>query len=556
VPPPDVPVADVLQPEPSLAAAVLAAAAGGPLESTLDAVVRAAVERVGATYGALGVLTPDGSALDRFVIAGIDDAARARIAGLPEGHGLLGLLVERPEVLRLDDLAEHESSVGFPDGHPPMRSFLGVPVRVGEAVFGNLYLTEKRAGGSFTPEDVQIAQALAAAAGLAIGNARLAERAERRRRWGQAGTEVATALLSGTDPEDVLRQVTSRVAELADADLCGVLVPSDGDTQGDEESLTIITAVGSPMLDVEGVRIPVLGSHVGRAYREGRTLLVDDVSAEPEDGWHAEAPGEISAGHGSTMIVPLGARPALGVLLASRRHGRDPYDGETLDLLSGLVAQLTVALELARTQRRERRLQVQADRDRIARDLHDHVVQRVFATALGLDRLGRQLRTEHPEVAERLARSVDELDATMAEIRSAIFHLHEPADDVARAGVRARLTEVVRQVTEGHALRPDVRTDVAVEDLPKELVSDVVAVVRELVTNVVKHAGARRVTVSAEVKDGHLCLTVADDGSGLPQVGVRSGLANLADRAERNHGRLSTRSAPTGTEVRWSVPLD
>ena len=533
---------------PVLAAAVLAAAAGGQLETTLHGIVTAAVEHVDASFGALGVLTPDGRRLDRFVIVGMDQADRERIGRLPSGRGILGLLVDQPALLRLDDLSVHPDAVGLPTGHPPMRSFLGVPVRVREAVFGNLYLTEKRTGEPFTAADAEVAQALAAVAGLAIENARLAERAEIRRRWEQAGTKIVTALLSGTDPDGVLRSIAARVGELSGADTAAVLQPSPDD----EGSLTIVAAAGRRADDVEGVRLPLVGTHIGQAQRSGQAMLIDDVSAFPGPD-RAPISAELTTGYGPTLLVPLGQSSALGWVAALRLAGAEPFAEEDLDLLSAFATQASVALELARAQQRERRLQVQADRDRIARDLHDHVVQRIFATALSLDRLSRSLEASHPEAAVRLAGSVDELDGTIAEIRAAIFELRQ-AVDVAATSVRQQLTDVVRQVTEGHPLRRHVRARGAVDDLPGELVPDLVAVLRELVTNVVRHAGATRVTVTVTV-DGEVRVVVTDDGIGLPPVTVRSGLANLADRAERRGGRLTASAGSTGTEVRWTVPL-
>jgi GAF domain-containing protein len=237
---------------PVLTAALRAAASGSRLEATLHDIVRAAVRHVDAEYGAMGVLSADGRRLDRFVIVGMGPDDRERIGQLPAGHGILGLLVDEPNTLRLDDLGEHPESIGFPPGHPAMHSFLGVPIRVGDSLFGNLYLTEKVTGGPFTPADAEVAQALAAVAGMAIENARLAERAETRRRWGQAATEMATALLSGADPDQVLRAVSTQVSALCNADMAGVLAPS----VDDDATMTIVAAVGQSAGDVEGVRFP------------------------------------------------------------------------------------------------------------------------------------------------------------------------------------------------------------------------------------------------------------------------------------------------------------
>jgi signal transduction histidine kinase len=532
---------------PALTAALRAAASGSRLEVTLRDIVQAAVRHVGASHGALGVLTSDGRRLDRFVV-GQDGADHERIDGLSVDQGLLGLLLAEPPVLRPDHLGEHSAATGFPPG--PMRTFLGVPVRVGDAVFGNLYLTEKRSGGSFTSADVEVAQALAAVAGMAIENARLAERADTRRRWGQAATEVATALLSGADPDEVLRAVSARVAALTQADMAGVLAPSIDD----QDMMTIVAAVGHGADDVEGVRIPRgSGSYLGELHAAGEPRLIEDVSAAPLLGLNTPTAVEVTADFGPAMTAPLGHAADRGVLVVMRATGREPFTSDDLDRLSEFASQASVVLELAHAQQRERRLQVEADRDRIARDLHDHVVQRIFATGLALDRIGRSVKDDDPELAERIAARVDELDGTISRIRSAIFELQE-ADDASPGAVRQRLGEVVRSVTEGEALRPDLRLRIRDEELPADLVHDVVAVVRELLTNVVRHAGATRVTIQVTVAED-VSVVVTDDGHGLPPIAVRSGLANLTDRAERRQGSLALASAQTGTEVTWTVPL-
>jgi signal transduction histidine kinase len=549
VTPPDRPATDV-RVAPVLTAALRAAASGSQLEATLHDIVQAAVRHVDAGYGAMGVLTPDGRRLDRFVIVGMGPEDRDRIGRPPAGHGILGRLVTDPRTLRLDNLSEHPDSTGFPDGHPPMRSFLGVPVRVGDSIFGNLYLTEKRTGGPFTPADVEVAQALAAVAGMAIENARLAERAEARRRWGHAATEMATALLSGADPDHVLRAVSREVSTLCRADMTGVLAPS----VDDEDTMTIVAAVGAASGDVEGVRFPrTSGSYLAQLQEAGLPRLIEDVSITPLLGLNSPAAVEVTAGFGPAMTAPLGHAPGRGLLAVLRSAGREPFSPDDLDLLSSFAAQASVVLELARAQQRERRLQVQSDRDRIARDLHDHVVQRIFATGLALDRISRSLEATSPEVAARIGERVDELDGTIARIRSSIFELQE-ADDASPVAVRRRIGEVVRSVTEGHDLRPVLRVRDEVEDLPLDLVNDVIAVVRELVTNVVRHAHATRLTVAVTVGD-MVSLVVTDDGGGLPSITVRSGLANLADRAERRGGRMRTTSGDSGTEVSWVVPL-
>jgi signal transduction histidine kinase len=360
---------------------------------------------------------------------------------------------------------------------------------------------------------------------------------------------MATALLSGADPDEVLRSVTTRVSALTDADMAGVMTPS----VDDGNSLTIVTAVGTFADDYEGVRFPLNGTYLGALYEAGEPQVMEDIRTMPVVGHRPVPVIELSKVFGPGMVAPLGTTPGRGLLAVLRLSGREPFDPEDLELLSAFAAHASVVLELAHAQQRERRLQVQADRERIARDLHDHVIQRIFATALSLDRLGRSLEADHQDLAAGLSRSVDDLHGTISRIRTSIFELHE-AEDASAVAVRRRLAEVIRSVTEGHEIRPDLRIRTDRDDLPPDLVLDVVAVVRELVTNVVRHARARRVTVSVDVSDT-ACVVVTDDGCGLPLVTVRSGLANLADRAERRGGRLNTTSSPSGTEIRWTAPL-
>jgi len=545
VAPPDVPVPRSGSDAPVLPAAVVAAATAGHLETTLREVVRSAVDQVGAVFGAIGVLTHDGRRLDRLVVVGADPVEAARISALADQRSVRQF-VSAPTVLRWDQLEVDPERLGFPPGHPARGPFLAVPVRVAGALFGNLYLTQKSTAEPFTSADVEVVQALAGVAGLAIGNARAAEQAERGRRQFQAGTEIVTSLLSGAGEDDVLRAMADRVLELAEADIAGVLCPTD-----DDDVLVVSAAAGEDSADLEGVHIPLTATHVGNVHRSGRPTAIEDVSADPVLGRHAEVAVELTPELGPGLMIPFDQPPGRGMVVAMRRRGREPFQVSPHHPLVAFVTRTALALELARSQARERRLQMQADRDRIARDLHDHVVQRIFATVLSLDRLSRSLEAGQPGIASRLGRSIDELEATIAEIRSAIFELHE--DDVTAPSVRGRLSDVVRTVTEGSPLRRDLRLRGALDDLPREIVPDLVAVVRELVSNAVRHAAAQRVTVSVDVDD-EVRVVVTDDGCGLPEVHARSGLANLADRAERRGGRLLVSSGPAGTEVRWTVP--
>jgi signal transduction histidine kinase len=545
VPPPDPPVPAppaVPSDAPVLAAAVLAATSRGHLDATLRDIVQAAVTHLGARYGVLGVLSPDGRRLDGVVRSGAAVADGAGGGPLRDGR-TTGHAPAEPDGRHPD--GRHLTEI--PVNHPGTQSHLRIPVRLGTALLGNLYLTDKCDGG-FTLPDIEVAKALAAVAGLAIENPRLAASAGKAQRWGQAATELATALLSGAGPDEVLRSVCTRVAALTGADLAGVLAPG----LGDGDSLTVVAAVGPGADDLEGVRLPVVGTHVGEGFRTGAPRRFDDISHTPVSSGQARVSTEILEEFGPALLVPLGSCPPSGLLVTVRARGSEPFEPEDLDLLSAFATHASVVLQLARAQQRERALQVQADRDRIARDLHDHVVQRIYATALSLDRLSRSLEATAPDAAQRLARSVDDLDHTIAEIRAAIFELHLE-ETGSPTSLRQQLTDLVRQITEGSGLRRDVRTRGGVEELPRELVPDLLAVVRELVTNVVRHAAASRVTVTVSVDDD-VRVVVTDDGRGL-RPGVRSGLANLAARAERRGGRLTAAGRRSGTQVFWTVPL-
>ena len=434
------------------------------------------------------------------------------------------------------------------DDGPTPAATLVLPLGDGDP--GTLRLARTPDAGPFTATELVVGQALAAGAGPAIENALLLEHAGRRRAWALAGTAIATALLAGTAADQVLREAAARIAELAGADTVGVLVPA-----GDEDrTLMIGAAVGGPIAaEMEGVRLPLAETRLHAAHTSGVPQLIDDA-ATPLPGTHpAEIIGEIAREYGPALFIPLGGPSSLATLAVLRTRGRPPFDPSVLELAAAFRTQATVAMELVGSQARERGLQLQADRDRIARDLHDHVVQRIFATALALDRIGRSLESTAPTAAVRIAERVDELDGTIARIRESIFELHG-AQDASSAAVRRRLSEVVRSVTEGHGVRPALRVRSEVEDLPADLVPDLVAVVRELVTNVVRHAAASRLTVMVAIA-GEVRVVVTDDGRGLPAVTVRSGLDNLADRAERRGGRLTVSAAPSGTEIEWAVPL-
>ncbi|MHA6619161.1 sensor histidine kinase [Pseudonocardia sp. DLS-67] len=522
--------------------AVMAVASGLELDATLQRIVQSAVDLVDARYGALGVLAPDGR-IARFVTVGIDDDTRARMGRLPEGKGLLGQLVLDPRPLRLAELSAHESSVGFPPHHPPMRSFLGVPVRVRDSVFGNLYLTEKQGGGEFTADDEVVLEALAAAAGIAVQNSDLFEQSRLRQAWLQASGEIRGELLSGATEADALGLVALRAQELTGSDAALIVLgPATADAgftveaQRGMESVDLVgrsVDAGDPLLrEVVDARTAVLATTVG-GLREAGDALLD---------------------FGPTVAVPLHSHDrVMGVLVALRRRETQVFQPSEVPLLTSFAEQAVLALEMGEKNRAQRKLDVFGDRDRIARDLHDRVIQRLFATGLQLQSTLR--RSPDPAVQARIQQAVDELDVTVREIRTSIFDLHT-AGEGAAGGLRRRLMDTAAEAAEGHGLSNSVRIAGAVDTVvPPEVGTHAVAVVQEAVSNAARHAAARTVTLTVEAGD-ELLIEVADDGCGIDPRGARSGLRNLESRARECGGSFQVRPASRGgTLLRWRVPL-
>jgi signal transduction histidine kinase len=522
--------------------AVLAVGSGLELDATLQRIVQSAVDLVDARYGALGVLAPDGG-IARFITVGIDDDTRARMGRLPEGKGLLGQLVLDPRPLRLAELSAHESSVGFPPNHPPMHSFLGVPVRVRESVFGNLYLTEKQGGGEFTADDEVVLEALAAAAGIAVQNADLFEQSRVRQAWLQASGEIRGELLSGATEADALGLVALRAQELTGSDatliVLGPAAADEGFTVGAQCGMESVDLVGrsvdanDPLLrEVVDARTAVLADSVG-GLREAGDALLD---------------------FGPTVAVPLHSLDrVMGVLVALRGRERQVFRPSEVPLLISFAEQAALALEMGEKNRAQRQLDVFGDRDRIARDLHDRVIQRLFATGLQLQSTLR--RSPDPALQQRIQQAVDELDVTVREIRTSIFDLHT-AGEGAAGGLRRRLVDTAAEAAEGYGLSNSVRIAGAVDTVvPPEVGVHAVAVVQEAVSNAARHAAARSVTLTVEAGD-ELLVEVVDDGCGIDPRAARSGLRNLESRAHECGGSLQVQPAPRGgTLLRWRVPL-
>ena len=528
----------------ALLEAVVAIGGHLELEVVLRRIVEAAVELVSARYGALGVIG-EGGTLVEFVPVGLDESQIAGIAHWPEGRGLLGKLITDPRPLRMPDIAAHPESSGFPEGHPPMRSFLGVPVRIRDEVYGNLYLTEKQGGAEFDDEDQALVQALAAAAGVAIENARLYSEARRQQQWLRANAEVTQQLLSEAEPGEVLDLVTQQALEISGADLVVLALPT-----GNREQLVIEHASGQGAAQALGLVLPAHGSASGVVMASGKPLAVESFSDD-------ERVAPVAREHmplGPAVLVPLGpAGNVRGVLTAGRHQGALPLSPPAVEMVITFAAQAGIGLELAEHRRDVQRLVLFEDRDRIARDLHDLVIQRLFATGMSLQ--GATALMRDPESARRVQQAVDSLDETIRDIRSAIFSLQSRGEDEP-LGVRGRILAVVEQMTASLGFTPALRMAGAIDtQVPDEIAEQMLPALREALANVAKHANASRADVAVEAGPD-LVLTVRDNGVGLRDTGRRSGLTNLAERAGELGGTLRTGAGPNGgTELEWRVPL-
>nr|WP_245755408.1 GAF domain-containing protein [Actinopolyspora alba] len=523
--------------------AILAVSSELELDTTLRRIVQAATGIVGAKYGALGVLNPDGDGLAEFIYEGIDEETRHRIGELPRGRGLLGLLIDHPEPVRLTELSRHPQSVGFPASHPRMRSFLGVPIRLRDEVFGNLYLTEKVEGDAFTEADETMVRALAAAAGIAVENARLYERARLRQRWQEATSEIRAALLAATDPVEVLDLIANRAHEISHADCTFLALPQDSDLPSEEvDRLSVSVSIGSVGSELVGTDIPVTASTCGAVFRDRVPRQVSRLDL-----------GNDAGSFGPSLILPLRSSPETvsGVLVVARSPRATSFDAEQLRLVAGFTDQAALALRLADDQHRLRELEILGDRDRIARDLHDHVIQRLFAIGLSL-RNTQGLVTDH-EVGQRLSTTTAELQRVVNDIRDTIFDLRNSTRHGSE--LRTRLNEIVSESIAETGLEAKVSMSGPLSAVPDKLAEQAEAVIREALSNTVRHADANSVSVTVSVTD-ELTVTVVDDGAGIPAGITHSGLENLEHRARRAEGTMETTSLPEGgTRLSWSAPL-
>jgi signal transduction histidine kinase len=519
------------QPGSSLVDAVVAVAGNVGAPADLDKLVHSACELTGARYAALGVLSPGdpgpyGRRLAQFYQTGISRELQAEIGELPHGRGVLGALIDDPRPLRLPEIATHPASVGFPAHHPPMRTFLGVPVHVRGAVFGSLYLAEKAAGAEFTEEDERIVLGLAAAAGVAIENASLFAESQLRQRWLAASAQVVSDLANRlADAPELIARI-ARTA--ADAAWVAIALPIT-DPEGEGLVVAPDPPTGGFMINFITGHAP--GVALGQALVEDRGL-----------------------GPGSTLVWFLVGARTLGGLLLCRES---PWSDLELELLRAFADHVALAVDHESNEHNLRRLAVASDRDRIARDLHDRVIQRIFGVGLGLQSTLRRLDDE--TLRDRLVSYVDDLDATVAEIRTTIFSLQSDADSGSRS-LRGDVFAVLADAARVLGFEPELTLAGPIDTaVPGRLHADVLATLRESLSNVARHARANEVNVLAAVDLAAKTLTikVEDNGVGIAaKAPTGSGLRNATARAKAAGGHSSAvrRSGP-GTSFTWVVPL-
>ncbi len=515
------------------------------LEAVLQRIIEIARDITGARYGALGVIGPDGRLLE-FHTTGITPEERAAIGDPPVGHGLLGLLIKEARALRVSPISDHPQSVGFPPNHPKMTSLLGAPVVARGTVFGDIYLTDKDGGDPFTEEDQADVEILAAQAGVAIENARLYEASIQREHLLDAFRQIATAILSGAEPDEALQLVARSARDLAGADLSTIALPHLG-----EDRVLIKVAEGASAEQLRGATFPAEGSITGEVIRTGKAIVVANAAADER----AFQP-VVQLGHiGPALYVPLAqAGQVMGTLSVANLTGGRLFSDLDRRLLETFADQAAVALEYARAQDEIHRLAVLEDRERIAKELHDGVIQALFAVGMGLQ--GTALISADPEQAQRIESAVNEIDRVIRDLRNYIFGL--------RPGILAdrQLDQALRSVAEEFQQRSGVLTVVEVdESVAAELASmagDILQVTREALSNVGRHAQASTCRVSLHREGDLAVLEIDDDGRGFDPERVRrgDGLANLEKRAEALGGSAVVASSPAqGTTLQMRIPL-
>jgi signal transduction histidine kinase len=523
--------------------AAVTVASGLDLSDVLQNVVEAAATLLDARYAALGVIGPERS-LAEFVHAGFDGDIE-RIGHLPRGDGILGLLIRDARPLRLKDLTSHPQSVGFPDGHPPMRSFVGVPIRVRQRVYGNLYVTEKRGGQPFTAADERLAQVVAAAAGAAIDNAIQYGATRQRERSLDALREISAEILGGSGQDRVLDLIAERALELTGGALALICVPGTAAS----ETVDVRAAAGANAARVRGGVLPTASSLTGDVMRARTAVVADEIPPELA-----------SLSDGAADMVAIGAP----LLIRGEPYGAltvvTEQADEVRDLIQTFANHAGFMVEYSRARAQLERLLLIEERERIGRDLHDTVIQRLFATGLELQSLLAR-HADQPHLVATLGSAIDALDETISQIRATIFALQPTALTAASGQATAgRVHDLVAAIV-AEAARPlGFAPDLVLPNdpdapVPGDIAAHVLVVVREALSNIARHAGATTATVEVVLGEEYR-VRVSDDGIGVPAdlPAGGNGLANMRHRAQAAGGELVIdRPFQGGTVVEWRV---
>jgi signal transduction histidine kinase len=513
------------------------------LPAVLQKLANLACDVADARYGALGVLGPDGQ-IHEFVTHGVTEDERRAIGHIPVGKGILGVLISDAHPLRLRRIQDDTRSVGFPAHHPPMTSFLGVPIKIHGRVYGNLYLTEKRGAAEFTADDEAAVVTLATQAAVAIENARLYQEARLRQRRLEAAAEVIHSILGGRPLDEVLSLVARRARELASADLATIATPDDGE-------LVLRVAEGEPAGRLLGMRFSADRSISGRVMGTREPLILEDASKDDRVHQPVVRAGDI----GPALFVPLAAGDRVfGTLAVANLRGGRRFTEEDLGVVRPFADQAAVALDYARIRKELERLAVLEDRERIAKELHDGVIQSLFAVGMGLQ--ATESVAGEPEITRRLTAAVEDIDRVVRDLRNYIFGLGPggPADRQLDQALR----DLVEEFRRGSDVAMRVEIDPQAASLLAPHAANALQLAREAMSNAVRHAGAQTLALEL-LRDGNtVLLQVEDDGAGFNAEEASSGgrgLTNLRARAEAIGGQLEISSAPgRGTVVRLSLP--
>jgi len=520
------------------------------LPDVLQKIVDLSTEVAGAKYGALGVLTRAGTEIHDFLTHGISKEERARIGALPRGKGLLGALIRDASPLRLERIQSDPRSVGFPANHPPMTSFLGVPIAIRGRVFGNLYLTEKQGASAFTEEDQRAVETLAAQAAVAIENARLYDENFRARRNLQAMKDVADLILQGGDLESVLFLIATSARDLVGGEAATLALATQQPGR-----LVLRVAVGLHAEEFVGLEFSATDSLAGDVMTTGKGMVIDDASRDPRMNQPIVRTGDF----GPTIVTPLIVRGrAFGALSVARVEGGVAFFDEDEALVSRFADQAAIAIEYFRVQEELQRLMLIDERERIAKDLHDDIIQSLFAEGMALQ-AAEAMVNDPDAMKQRLSLAVDHIDRVIRDLRNYIFGLRPGV--MADRQLERTLRDLVENFSEGNEdIRFEVRTDPEAVSLLAGRATDVTHAAREAVSNAVRHSGGSEIVIVLEkAGDDIAVLSISDNGKGFDleeAAGRGHGLANLRARAESMGGSLHIGGAEGGgTHVVVTIPV-